>query len=319
MRFEEPLLFAPIYQERVWGGQALREKFGREIPAHTPIGESWELVDRAEAQSVVVDGGWEGTTLHTLWREHREAVFGVSVLDAERFPIFVKILDAKELLSVQVHPPAHLAGRFGGEAKAEAWFFLDAEPGAEVFAGFRAGVDRTRFEAALRAGEVEAWLHRIAVQRGDVLWVPSGRCHAIGGGCLIAEVQQNSDTTFRVFDWNRVGMDGRPRALHVEESLECMDFGDLEPGLEPAEGERLLETPYFRMERWVLREAREGGAGEGAFFLVHAGLVECGGRVFERGATFWVPAAGAHLRLRPWGEEAAEVIRWSLPRFSDNR
>ena len=203
--------------ERVWGGRRLAERLGKPLPPGVPIGESWELVDREDAQSVVDTGEHAGITLHELWTEHREAVFG-EIPDSPRFPLLAKILDARETLSVQVHPPAAVAPELGGEPKTEMWYLIEAEEGAELFAGFRPGVDRRQFESALGNGDVADLLHRVPVRAGDALFIPSGRCHAIGAGCLIVEIQQNSDTTYRVFDWNRVGLDGKPRALHIESS-----------------------------------------------------------------------------------------------------
>src|SRR5688572_1894607 len=223
MRFPQALSFRPLYMERVWGGRRIENQLGRSLPPGLPIGESWELVDRDDAQSVVDVGDHAGMSLHQLWTEYRETVFG-AVPDSPRFPLLAKILDARETLSVQVHPPASVAPELNGEPKTEMWYLLEAEPGAELFAGFRRGVDRQQFESALANGDVAELLHRIPVQAGDTLFIPSGRCHAIGAGCLIVEIQQNSDTTYRVFDWNRTGLDGKPRQLHVAESLRSIDF-----------------------------------------------------------------------------------------------
>ena len=222
--WSEPLALHPLLVPRVWGGRKLEERFGKPLPAGEPIGESWEVVDREDAQSLA-DGG---RPLNDLWRDHRRDVFGERgvACPEERYPILVKLLDAREALSVQVHPPAEHAEGLGGEPKNEAWFFLDGDPGAHVLAGLRPGVTRERFEAAVRGGaDVAALLHRVDVEDGDALYLPSGRVHAIGPGCLIAEVQQSSDTTYRVWDY------GRPRELHVEESLTCIDWEDVEPPL----------------------------------------------------------------------------------------
>ncbi|MEK0445777.1 MAG: hypothetical protein RLZZ399_1098 [Verrucomicrobiota bacterium] len=312
MRFDSPLSFVPLYQERVWGGRDLAQKLGRSLPLAGPIGESWDLVDREEAQSVVENGPWQGVTLHTLWTRHREAVFGRGLRDSPRFPLLFKILDARELLSVQVHPPAALAAGFGGEPKTEAWYLMDAREQACVYAGFRQGVTREGVQQALKRGEIEPLLHRISVQKGDAIFIPSGRCHAIGAGCLIAEIQQNSDTTYRVFDWNRLGTDGQPRALHLQESLACMDFEDYEPEKAPASGERLVTCPFFALERWDLENSRPHPGGEMSFFLVLEGSLECGGRCFERGNTFLLPSEASGLVLTPTAPGTA-VLRGTLP------
>src|SRR3954453_17998180 len=143
------LVFEPLFKERVWGGRRLETVFGKKLPPGAQIGESWEIVDRAEAQSVVRQGPWRGRTLHELWCEHRAEIFGDDVPDAPRFPILAKILDAEDKLSLQVHPGAEVASRFGGEPKTEMWYFAAAADGAEIFAGFRSGVTRDDFAAAL--------------------------------------------------------------------------------------------------------------------------------------------------------------------------
>jgi mannose-6-phosphate isomerase len=248
--FDHLLRFRPIYQTRVWGGRRLASIFGRTLPDGQPYGESWELVDRESEQSVVGDGPWAGTTLHTLWTEHRDEVFGKNLRqpDAARCPVLVKVLDCLDDLSIQVHPPADQARALGGEAKTEMWFVAHAETGARIYAGLRAGVGRAEFERALRSGTVAETVHTLQPRSGDSLFVPSGRVHALGAGLVVFEIQQNSDTTYRVFDWNRVGLDGRPRALHITESLASIDFGDHEPTLATGVGE-LASCPYFRVTR----------------------------------------------------------------------
>lgn len=284
----------------------MADRLGRVLPPGGPYGESWELVDRPEAQSVVDFGPWAGTSLHQLWVEHREAVFGSGLKNAERFPLLIKILDAREALSVQVHPPVGASRASVGEPKTEAWVILEASPEAKVYAGFRRGVTREIFEEELRKGDVESLLHCISVKAGDVLFIPSGRCHAIGAGCLIAEVQQNSDTTYRVFDWGRLGLDGKPRELHVTESLECMRFDDVEPGLVRPHGELLVRCPFFEISRRFLRGigSEKSAAQQGAIYLVESGSVACGGRMFPRGSTFLVPAQAGALEIASGGEEA---------------
>jgi mannose-6-phosphate isomerase len=238
--------FQPLYMDRVWGGRWLQEKFGRPLPDGVPIGESWEVVDRPEAQSLALAGVPAGTSLHELWTgSERTAIFGTSAPQVERFPILVKLLDAADKLSLQVHPPAPLAPKFNGEPKTEMWYLLDTRPGADLFVGLRPGMTRARFEEALQAGRVADCFHRVEVKPGDCMFLPSGRVHAIGAGNLIAEIQQNSDTTFRVYDWDRVGLDGKPRALHIQESLECIAFQDEAPALQPSGADPLVRCDYF--------------------------------------------------------------------------
>jgi mannose-6-phosphate isomerase len=248
--FDRLLRFAPLYQTRVWGGRRLETLLHRTLPDAQPYGESWELVDRDPEQSVVAEGPWAGTTLHALWADHREAMFGPRYLasTAPRFPLLIKVLDCVDDLSIQVHPPAHVAGSLGGEPKTEMWYVAHADPGARIYAGLRRGVTRGDFERALRDGAVADCVHHVDARTGDSLFVPSGRLHALGKGLLIYEIQQSSDTTYRVFDWNRPGLDGRPRALHVRESMASIDFTDVEPMLDRGMTE-LASCEHFRVIR----------------------------------------------------------------------
>ena len=224
----ESLTFQPVYMERIWGGSKLQTYFDRELPSKKPFGESWELVDRDDIQSVVTSDEFRGVSLHELWVNHRHEIFGDGYADP-RFPILVKILDASDVLSVQVHPPVHQTGEFVDEPKTELWYFVATEEGAGIFAGLKNGTNKKDFESALANGRVADLLHWIPTRQDAFIFIPSGRLHAIGAGNVLFEIQQNSDTTYRVFDWNRLGLDGKPRSIHVEESLRCIDFGDLEP------------------------------------------------------------------------------------------
>jgi mannose-6-phosphate isomerase len=248
--FDQLLRFVPIYKTRVWGGRALETLFGRELPDGQPYGESWELVDRPEAESVVLSGPLAGTPLHSIWKDHQREVFGPAVRrpDAPRFPVLIKVLDCRDDLSIQVHPPAAVAPSLGGEPKTEMWFVADAAAGARIYAGVRSGVTRSQFEAALGDGTVADCVHQLSPRTGDSLFVPSGRIHALGAGLVVFEIQQNSDTTYRVFDWNRVGLDGQPRALHIRESLASIDFTDVEPALGGDRGV-LASCDEFRVTR----------------------------------------------------------------------
>lgn len=238
MEFTTLLQFAPLYQTRVWGGRRLESVLGRTLPDAQPYGESWDLVDREQAQSLVASGPLAGTSLHELWTTHREDVFGAGTRSStsERFPLLIKVLDCVDDLSIQVHPPVAVAADLGGEPKTEMWYVAHADAGARLYAGVKAGVTRDGFERALADGSVASCVHALDVRTGDSLFVPSGRLHALGRGLLIYEIQQNSDTTYRVFDWNRAGLDGKPRELHVAQSLRCIDFSDVEPALAARDG-----------------------------------------------------------------------------------
>jgi mannose-6-phosphate isomerase len=228
-----PLTFAPIFKQRIWGGRHLETLYGKPLPPDVSVGESWEISDRPGDESVIAHGPLRGKTLHWLMLQGPGDLLGPRDPMPARFPLLIKIIDAREVLSLQVHPPAAVAARLGSEPKTEMWYVARAEPGAELFVGLKEGVTRAEFERKLAAQTVAQCFHRIAVKEGDAMFLPSGRVHALGAGLVIFEIQQNSDTTYRVFDWNRVGLDGKARELHVPQSLASIDFDDVEPALLP--------------------------------------------------------------------------------------
>jgi len=315
MALSEPIVFEPIAMERVWGGRRLEALFGKKLPPGVPIGELWEVVDREDAQSVVHNAPYRGTTLNELWTTKREEVFGPAYVSnpAPRFPMLIKLLDARERLSVQVHPPVDLAASLNGEPKTEMWYFASTQPGANIYAGLKNGTTRDRFEHLLRDGRVEETLHIVPVETGDSIFIPSGRLHAIGEGNVIVEVQQNSDTTYRVFDWNRIGLDGVPRKLHIEESMISTDFEDFEPGIDHIQQGVIAECPYFRVEKLVISEPIPATTeGRFAIYSVLSGAVTCGARNFQPGDFFLAPAALDGAAITP-ENGPAELLRSTLP------
>jgi mannose-6-phosphate isomerase len=295
----EPLTFSPLYMQRVWGGRSLETVYHRILPDDAPYGESWEISDRENEQSIVVDGPYAGKTLHELWTSERETIFGEGLPLSERFPLLIKVLDARDDLSIQVHPPAALAASLGGDPKTEMWFIADADPGAKLYAGLKKGVTRESFEAALADGSVADFVHAIVPTKGESIFIPSGRLHAIGAGFLIHEIQQNSDTTYRVFDWNRVGLDGKPRELHVEQSMKSIDFNDFEPGMDRARSIVIAECEFFKVEKLTLAPGDPVGNQAGdrfSIFSVAEGSVTTRGRrEFRKGDFFLLPLGGTQL------------------------
>ncbi|HYG35126.1 MAG TPA: type I phosphomannose isomerase catalytic subunit [Clostridia bacterium] len=257
-----PFTFQPLFKERVWGGRRLEQLYGKSLPPQVPIGESWEISDRPGDESIIENGPLAGKTLRWLMQYHPAELLGSARAEAGRFPLLIKILDCQEKLSLQVHPPAAKAAELGGEPKTEMWYVAEALPTAELYVGLKAGVTRKEFEAKLTTGTIANCFHRAGVRSGDAMFLPSGRAHAIGAGMVIFEIQQNSDTTYRVFDWNRVGADGKPRSLHVTESLASIDFSDYEPGLVPREYRQastlklrlLVDDPLFKVEEVIAED-----------------------------------------------------------------
>jgi mannose-6-phosphate isomerase len=310
----EPITFTPLYMERVWGGRKFISVYNRELPDSTKLyGESWEIVDREEAQSIVNEGVYQGRSLHELWRHYREEIFGTGFKDQARFPILIKILDARDDLSIQVHPPAELADSLGGEPKTEMWYIANSEPGAKLYVGLKYGVTRAQFEAAIADGSVADLIHTLEPLAGDSIFIPSGRLHAIGAGFLIHEIQQNSDTTYRVFDWNRVGSDGKPRELHVESSLVSIDFKDATPTMDKPVGECLAACEYFKTDRKSLNAGQTITNPQETQFsilsVVDGELLSAAGRKFPKGQFILLPKNSAPLTAL----ENSTVLQVTLP------
>ncbi|MGD0016490.1 MAG: type I phosphomannose isomerase catalytic subunit [Verrucomicrobiia bacterium] len=311
--------FTPLLMERVWGGRALA-RFGKRLPPNKLIGESWEISDRDDAQSVVTNGPDKGKTLHQLVETLGSWLLGANSAGAKRFPLLVKLLDARERLSLQVHPPAAVAAKLGGEPKTEMWYIIDAAGDAHLIAGLRRGVTRTGFEQALRCSSesLADLVHRIPVRKGDAMLVPSGRLHSIDAGLVIAEIQQNSDTTCRVFDWNRVGLDGKPRHLHPHESLASIDFADFEPQLNPLP----IGCKFFRTELISLSAPRADRCDGSTFHIIGCVdgslVIRCSknsGQAEERLATgefALLPAAFGHYTLAP-AAPGAKALKVFVP------
>lgn len=323
----EPIVFDPIFQERIWGGRKLAQLYRKNLPADKRIGEAWEIVDRPEAQSIVANGPLKGKTLHQLWTNHRHEIFGDlkttrqasarqrldQPAEPDRFPVLIKLLDAREKLSLQVHPPAHVADKLGGEPKTECWYVAHAEADAELFVGFSKPTTRDEFAHSIKNGTLADCLHSIPVKPGDAMFLPSGRFHAIGAGNVLVEIQENSDTTYRVFDWNRVDDSGRPRQLHVDQALQCIDYGDLTPKLAIQKGESVVHHELFHVDKWKLDQPREAAAlGQFAIICCLTGKLECAGVELMPAHFFFIPASLKDRQLHPRAE-ATTLLRITIP------
>ncbi len=318
------LTFEPLFKETVWGGRKLETLLNKSLPGEGPVGESWELVDLPTDQSIVAGGGLDGKTLGSLREGYTDELLGGVDLLEGRFPLLFKFIDAQQTLSVQVHPDEGACARLGGGArpKTEAWFILDCEPGAVLYVGLREGVDKKTFDEAIGSGTVEQLLHKLVVKPGDFVFLPSGTIHAIGKGIVLAEVQQSSNTTYRVFDWNRMGLDGKPRQLHVAEALESISFGEhgVPASEKPPSGRVGIACADFIMERVVLEDG-EGTdlAGSGPLVLMGiGGEGEVEVRAGEDTSTmrcgetrFVTPASGRDVRLESRGR--SEILSTRIP------
>ena len=309
-----PLTFKPIFIERMWGGRRLESTFGKKLPPNARIGESWEIVDREEAQSVVRNGAMRGKTLHELWTQDRQEIFG-ELPDSPRFPLLIKLLDAQEQLSLQVHPPEKIAAKLGSEPKTEFWYVAAADDKAEFFVGLRKQTAHTEFKNALESGTAAELVHTIGVKAGDAMFLPAGRLHTIGAGNLLVEIQQNSDTTYRVFDWNRLDENGKARDLHIDQALQCIDFNDCEPQLVKPKGELLVKHKLFEIQKWKLDKPREvAPSGEFTIVFCLSGSLGCADVNLARGEFFLVPASLQDRQLKPLNERTT-LLRVTIPKL----
>ncbi len=249
-----PLKFRPIFKKRIWGGQKLRHYFNKDIPPFEKIGESWELADLPHDKSVIANGELAGQTLAAVVAMYPEQITRDENF-SQPFPLLIKFLDAEEVLSVQVHPASQTCARLGtGQPKSECWYIVSAADNAVIYKGLKKGVTRKRFAEALTTGTVAELLHKIPVKVGQCHFLPAGTAHTVGAGLLIAEIQTPSDTTYRLFDWNRVDDTGKPRQLHIEQALESIHFDSGADNLSVTTAGRLVDCRYFTIDKG--RQAR---------------------------------------------------------------
>ncbi len=307
-----PIKFSPDYKDRVWGGNKLQTVLNKEIP-NNHTGESWEIACHNHGQSIVENGDYKGLTLYELLSAHGEEIIGKAFGPEDKFPLLIKFIDAKSKLSVQVHPDDAYAKIYenGELGKSEAWYILQADPGSKLIAGLKDGVSKEQFTDCIHNNTLEDVLHEVEVTQGDVLNIPAGLIHAIGDGILLAEVQQNSDTTYRVYDWGRFGLDGKPRELHVKQSLEVIDFEQkhskelVKPETTRGENYTLktfVRSPYFILQELVV-EGPFDGIQEHDFEILMC--VEGEGSVTA--GDFTVPVCKGETLLLPAGVDAYRI------------
>ena len=322
-----PLKFKPLYLPKPWGGQKLKLELGRDIPPHSRIGESWEISDRGGDSTSVINGKYAGMTLHSLIKNLGPRLLGDSPAahPQPRFPLLYKILDVEALLSLQVHPPDGYSGLSPGEGgKTEFWYVLSAGPKAKVVSGLKEGMDRVKFERLLKTNHPEKAVREISIRQGDGIFIPAGRVHTISPSCLILEIQQNSNTTYRISDWGRMGLNGRPRSLHLKSALEVINFEDASSALVQPLSEKegsntisfLLICPYFTVELLDLQE-NYSDACRGDHFQVLScvegrGTIDLGGPSpdqwsLRKGDFYLLPAYLGPYRLIP--EETMTVLK----------
>ena len=309
-----PLLFAPVYKDYVWGGHRFAERYGR-IGTPDVCAESWEITAHPDGMGRVANGPLAGETLAALACRFGARLTGTRAPQPSRFPLLVKLIDARENLSVQVHPSDDNAGLVGGEAKTEAWYVLDRTPGALLYAGLKPGTTPDSFRVAMSQGMAPQQLFRLSIEPGEALFIPGGLVHSIGNGCLLFEVQQNSNTTYRLFDWGRFDASGQPRQLHIQQAFQVIDHQLAEPRmirpttpvLTPNGNawQSVLTCRHFTLRRMELRRTEElaadGTTFHALFVLDGAVEVATGGVTvpLKAGTSCLIAASAKTFTLRP--------------------
>ena len=312
------LTFKPRFVEKIWGGRKLSTELGKTLPPGKQIGESWELYDFPPGvvdmstgcvSSEIAGGPCDGKSLHWAVQHWGADLYGSANLVGEhaQFPLLIKFLDAREDLSVQVHPDNKYAKQNpGAHLKTEAWYVLQSDPGSRLLSGLKPGVAKEQFAAAIRDGSVEYLIEAVKAKPGDCFYLPSGTVHALGAGILVAEVQTPSDTTFRVFDFDRIEpATGKPRTLHIEQALDCIDFGSTGAveDIPPSDDSHLVSSPFFEIHQFSLKAntMRAIPSGEPRVIMVVDGAAAI--RVGDdatpiiRGQTLLIPAAVKHPEI----------------------
>jgi mannose-6-phosphate isomerase len=283
---DQPLRFQPFFRGTAWGGRAIARFLGKNLPADTLVGESWEISDHPVHPSILATGPLFGATLSQLMARHKGELLGPAAPHHARFPWLVKLLDVHDRLSVQVHPDAVAVRKLlpGEGAKSEAWLVLDAQPGSLIYAGLRPGIDAAGLRAALERGTVVDCLHPFAPRPGDLVYLPAGTVHAVGGGVLMAEIQETSDATFRLYDWDRGRGTGQARPLHIEPALASIDWaqGPIAPTAQ-------VRCPHFAIDRVRHDSAFTlGGAGRLQTLIVAEGQGRFDNGEFVMAGDAWV-------------------------------
>jgi len=317
-----PLLLQPVYKDYIWGGNRISQRYGRQ---NTPkiCAESWEIADRPEGMSVVTNGNYKGRSLRELVQSMGADLLGHNYTESDIFPLLIKMIDAKKDLSVQVHPNDNNAHLTGGEAKTEMWYVLDAEPNAMIYAGLKPGITQAAFETALAKNTLETVaLAKVPAKPGRTVFVPGGRVHAIGAGCLLLEIQQNSNTTYRVHDWGRVGNDGKPRETHLEKALQVIDWENSAPEIVPSkllevesknQWWSIIDCPFFVTKRIELSQPEEishdGNSFHALFVTKGTALIGANGVMASAsaGTSCLVPAVATNYTITPLAGSATVI------------
>ncbi len=315
-----PFLFRPLMKAKVWGGDRLHTGFEKPVlDSGRPCGESWEIVDLPGESCEVENGPLEGMSLTGLVEKYESWLMGRASLLDGRFPLLLKLIDARETLSVQVHPNEKAAELLGGRPKTEAWVVLDVESDSYLYLGLKEGVTPSTLTKACESGSLEDLMCRLEVSPMDVVLIPAGTIHAIGGGVVLAEIQQSSDTTYRLYDWGRTGLDGKLRNLHIEEAIKSIDFSRPRAWMHYKGFGRLIEGPPFVLHLVDLShpDSCEIRINRPVCSMCLEGIisVECGsvGETMKPGRVSLIPAAAERAVFSPQeGKRAKLLVSWPV-------
>jgi mannose-6-phosphate isomerase len=318
-----PLKFIPIYKERIWGGNKLKQLLNKDFSPLANCGESWELSGVQDDVSVVANGFLKGNTLEEIIEVYMGDLVGEKVYDqfGTEFPLLIKYIDANDNLSIQVHPDDELSReRHGAYGKTEMWYVVQSDEGSELISGFNRKIDRDSYLIAFENGQLEALLNKEAVSAGNVFFMPAGRVHAIGKGIVVAEIQQTSDVTYRIFDFNRVDAKGNPRELHTDLALDAIDFKfeeNYRTKYEPKDNEpvQIAECKYFTTNVLYLNKTLERDFRRKDTFVIYMciegnALIRWEEKTMEirKGETVLVPASLESFVLEPDASEKAHLL-----------
>lgn len=310
----EILKLNPVFKDYIWGGTRLRDDFGLKTDIN-PVAEGWMLACHKDGMNTIDGGEYDGKTLESVIKEGgKSKIAGTNSEKFPYFPVLIKLIDAKDNLSVQVHPDNEYAARVEHEfGKTEMWYVLDAAPGATLIYGFKNKIGKEEFKQAIESNTLLDVLNVVEVKKGDMFFIEAGTVHAIGKGALIAEIQQNSNSTYRVYDYGRLGKDGKPRELHIQKAIDVSKTEPAKYGTKPfgkkeeifgGTRQMLTECPLFSVYNYKLCGKVELNANEESFnhILVVDGSGKIGGREFKKGDSFFVPANYGNYEIDGNGE-----------------
>ena len=311
-----PLRFTPVYKDYLWGGSRIPKVFNRDMPEGV-YAESWEISTHPDGSTAIVNGPLAGKTLSDLLPEHKTELLGTQV-PGDDFPLLIKLIDARDKLSVQVHPNDGNAADVDGDPKTEMWYFLPGDEGTQIYCGLKPGIGPDEFQQAMENKTFADILQSIPAVPGEAVFVPGGRVHAIGVGCLILEIQQNSNTTYRLYDWDRTDADGNARELHIDKALQVIDWENNGDPHCTVKGTVIESCEYFQLDRHELTEETAfpnlGKTFHALFIAEGKGIIRWtqGEEKLSMGQSWLVPAGLGDFEIIPDGG-ALTVLRTTIP------